>query len=60
MFSSLNFLWGFKYIYTTRTLVISNHVQDNVSNVSNVHLKALKIIDLEVDHPNFWGHKSLQ
>jgi len=40
--------------------VISNHVQDNVSNVSNVHLKALKIIDLEVDHPNFWGHKSLQ
>jgi hypothetical protein len=39
--------------------MISNHVQDNVSNVENVHLKALKVVDLEVDHPNFWGHKSL-
>jgi hypothetical protein len=40
--------------------VISNHVQDNVSNVENVHLKAPKVANLEVDHPNFWGHKSLQ
>jgi hypothetical protein len=36
--------------------MISNHVQDNVSNVENVHFKTLKVVDLEVDHPNFWGH----
>lgn len=40
--------------------MIFNHVQDNVSNVENVPLKAPKVADLEVDCPNFWGHKSLQ
>jgi hypothetical protein len=40
--------------------MISNHVQDNVENVENVHLKDPKVVNLEVDRPNFWGHKSLQ